>query len=128
MYIESLFPKVMLVCVHLFSDTFLGARGDGGEDKGTPHQHQGDDYAATLRILAFSIHPKLTIRVEHFPDFFTRGCTMLKLMTFQHGIIVEFLTNICHVIFSSISCNRRPKSLSWALVGIWVAVFCAENY
>ena len=113
--------------MHLFSDTFLGARGDGGEDKGTPHQHQGDDYAATLRILAFSIHPKLTIRVEHFPDFFTRGCTMLKLMTFQHGIIVEFLTNICHVIFSSISCNRRPKSLSWALVGIWVAVFCAEK-
>ena len=48
MYIESLFPKVMLVCVHLFSDTFLGARGDGEEDKGTPHQHQGDDYAATF--------------------------------------------------------------------------------
>ena len=33
------------------------------------HPTKGDDYAATLRILAFSIHPKLTIRVEHFPDF-----------------------------------------------------------
>ena len=67
MYIESLFPKVMLV--HLFSDTFLGARARQGMERIRGHPTKGDDYAATLRILAFSIHPKLTIRVEHFPDF-----------------------------------------------------------
>ena len=39
MYIESLFPKVMLV--HLFSDTFLGARARQGMERRRGNGHGG---------------------------------------------------------------------------------------